>query len=179
MTDFTLLQYDGTNIGSGLGKINTLKKKYKDILGNNDLMMNLESFILSSHKIKFDFIEKMKEIYQEDDEFHFLVPVSSCDYFVHKIKGWISNEFPNSIDISDHFTERNEIDMARLEDNAEESLKQNLVISENLREQNICKIFIGDDVYSSGTSIKVYKDKIQEQFDNKIEFSFGTLIKTQ
>lgn len=178
MADFTLLEYNGNNIGSGLGKINTLKKNYKDILRNNDLMMNLETFILSSHSIKNDFIEKMKKIYEEDDEFHFLVPVSSCDYFVYKIKEWISNEFPNSVDVSDYFTEREEVDMARLGANAEESLKQSLVISEKLKEQNINKIFIGDDVYCTGTSVKVYRELIQEQFDNEIEFSFGTLIKT-
>ena len=179
MADFTLLQYNGTNISSGLGKINTLKKNYKDILRNNDLMMNLEAFILSSNKIKFDFIEKMKEIYEEEEEFHFLVPVSSCDYFVYKIKDWISNGFPNSIDISYCFTERESVDMGKLGANAEEILKQSLVISENLSELNINKIFIGDDVYSTGTSVKVYKELIQEQFDYEIEFSFGTLIKTQ
>lgn len=179
MADFTLLQYNGTNTSSGLGKINTLKKNYKDILRNNNLMMNLEAFVLSSHKIKFDFIEKMKEIYEEDDEFHFLVPVSSCDYFVNKIKDWILDGFPNSIDISDYFIERESVDMGILGTHAEEILKQSLVISEKLREKNIKKIFIGDDVFSTGTSIKVYKDKIQELFNDEIEFSYGTLIKTQ
>jgi len=178
MADFTLLEYNGTNTNLVLGKVNSLKKGYKEVMSDYNLMIALENFIKNSRSIEAEYTSKMKETFEEDEVFYYLVPVSSCNYFVNKIKEWISNEFPNSIDISDYFTEREEVDMARLGTNAEESLKQSLVISENLREQNINKIFIGDDVYSSGTSIKVYKDKIQELFNNEIEFSHGTLIKT-
>ena len=121
----------------------------------------------------------MKKIYNVEEEFHFLVPVSSCDYFVNKIKQWISNEFPNAVDISFCFTENQKIDMARLGTNAEESLTRSLVISNDLISHTISNLFIADDVYSTGTSIRVYKNKIQELFDDEIEFSYGTLIKTQ
>ncbi len=179
MADFTLLEYNGTNTNSVLGKVNSLKKGYKEVMSDYNLMIALENFIKNSRSIEAEYTSKMKETFEEDEVFYYLVPVSSCNYFVNKIKEWISNEFPNSIDISDYFTEREEVDMARLGANAEESLRQSLIISEKLKEQNINKIFIGDDVYSTGTSVKVYKELIQEQFDYEIEFSFGTLIKTQ
>ena len=179
MADFTLLEFNGANTNSVLGKVNFLKKGHKEVMRDYNLMFALENFIKKSSSIGTDYVNKMKLTFEEDEVFHYLVPVSSCNFFVNKIKDWITNEFPDAIDISDYFSEREEIEMARIVNNAEESLKQNLVISESLNEQNISKIFIGDDVYSSGTSIKVYKNKIQELFNNEIEFSHGTLIKTQ
>lgn len=179
MADFTLLEYNGTNTSSVLGKVNSLKKGYKEVMSDYNLMIALENFIKNSRSIEAEYTSKMKETFEEDEAFHFLVPVSSCNFFVNKIKDWISNEFPNAIDISDCFNESKEVDMARLGANAEENLRRDLLISDNLKGYTIKKIFIGDDVYSSGTSIKVYKDKIQKLFNNEIEFSYGTLIKTQ
>ncbi len=178
MSNFSLLEYTPEKSNSAIGKVNFLKKNCTSFK-NPNMKPYLVAFENGLEKIKKDYIIEMKKTFNEDEVFHFLVPFSSCDYFVNKIKDWISKEFPNAIDISVDFTESEQIDMARLGTNAEESLKQSLVISEKLKEQNISKIFIGDDVYSSGTSIKVYKDKIQELFNNEIEFSYGTLIKTQ
>jgi hypothetical protein len=106
MADFNLLVYDGTSNSSGLGKVNILKRNYKEILGDYNLMISLESFILNISTIKTDYVGKMKELYKDDEEFHFLIPVSSCDYFVNKIKDWITDEFSFAIDISEFFSER-------------------------------------------------------------------------
>ena len=178
MSNFTLLEYTTEKSKSALGKVNFLKKNCSSFK-NAHIKPYLVAFENGLDKIKRDYIIEMKKIYKEDETFHFLVPVSSCDYFVNKIKDWITDEFPFAIDISEFFSESEKIDVARLGINAEESLKQNLVISESLNEHNISKIFIGDDVYNTGTSIEVYKELIKEKLNDKIEFSHGTLIKIQ
>ena len=178
MLHFTLCEYTPEKSSTALGKINFLKKNctsFKD----PSIKPFLDVFENGLIKIKKDYIIEMKKIYSVEEEFHFLVPVSSCDYFVNKIKQWISNEFANAVDLSSCFTENQKIDMARLGINAEERLTMSLVISNDLISNTISKLFIADDVYSTGTSIKVYKNKIQELFNDKIEFSYGTLIKTQ
>lgn len=178
MSNFTLLEYTTEKSNSALGKVNFLKKNCGSFKDNN-IKPYLFAFENGLGKIKKDYIIEMKKIFNVDEAFHFLIPVSSCDYFVNKIKDWILNEFPNAIDISDFFNENEEVNMATLGDNAEEKLSQSLVISYNIKNNTISKLFIGDDVYSTGTSINVYKNKIQELFNNEIEFSYGTLIKTQ
>ncbi|RKS12843.1 hypothetical protein [Flavobacterium sp. 120] len=178
MSHFTLCEYSPEKSNTALGKINFLKKNCTSF-NNPSIKPFLVVFENGLGKIKGDYINEMKKIYKLEEEFYFLVPVSTCDYFVNKIKQWISNEFANAVDISSCFTENQPIDMARLGTNAEESLTRSLVISNDLINNTINKLFIADDVYSTGTSIRVYKNKIQELFNNEIEFSYGTLIKTQ
>ena len=179
MADFNLLVYDGNTNSPGLGKVNILKRNYKETLGDYYLMMSLESFILNISKIKTDYIGKMKELYKDDDEFHFLIPVSSCNYFVNKIKDWITDEFPDATDISDLFSEREKIDMARNGKGDKQKFKENIIIEEEIKDFKITKLFIGDDVYNTGTTIEVYTELIKEKLNNDIEFSFGTLVKTK
>lgn len=178
MSNFTLLEYTTEKNNFTLGKVNFLKKNCTNFK-NPSVKPFLDVFEKGIGKIKRDYIIEMKKIYNVEEEFHFLVPVSSCDYFVQKIKEWIEIEFPYAIDISDCFSENQEINMAVLADEAEQSLRQSLVISSEINNYNIIKLFIGDDVFSTGTSIRVYQELIQEKFDYDIEFSYGTLIKTQ
>lgn len=179
MADFTLFVYNGTNTNSTLGKVNFLKKRHKEVMSDYYLMIALEDFIKNSPSIEAEYISEMKEIFEEDEVFHFLVPVSSCNYFVNKIKGWILNGFVNAIDLSDLFSEREEINMARNGKGAKQNFKENIIIEDEIKDYKITKLFIGDDVYNTGTSIEVYKELITEKLNDKIEFSHGTLIKIQ
>ena len=96
MANFTLLEYNGTNTNSVLGKVNFLKKGHKEVMSDYNLMFTLENFITNSRSIGADYTNKTKAIFDENEVFHFLVPVSSCNYFVNKIMEWITNEFNNA-----------------------------------------------------------------------------------
>ena len=178
MSNFTLLEYTTEKSKSALGKVNFLKKNCSSFK-NAHIKPYLVAFENGLDKIKRDYIIEMKKIYKEDETFHFLVPVSSCDYFVNKIKDWITDEFPFAIDISEFFSEREEIDMARNGKGAKQNFKENIIIEDEIKDYKITKLFIGDDVYNTGTSIEVYTELIKEKLNDKIEFSHGTLIKTQ
>jgi len=181
MTDFYLHKYTtNESISSGIVAPHKYRHPLIKKMGKQQDCIN--AWAKDKRKIIADYITKLKEIYSTNDAFMLFTPPTMTRIFIDDIIDGIVNEFPNAIDLTKVFCKKENVSFgdAKYNDYTNEQLMEFIDIdTEKLKSvdwNKIEKIFITDDVYASGKTIKLTKHIIKRILDKEFEIKSGVIL---
>ncbi len=156
MLDFYLHAYkqdNGTNAFNAPHKYRFALKKGL----NKDLC--LRAWNIGKYEVMRQLNEKINTFINDDECFGFIIPPSKTHIFIDDIRKYILETFPLAVDLSDCFSKTKSFDAGASEDQlSDQELKDIFKLDGSLYEsknkEGLNTIFILDDVYAKGNTIK-------------------------
>ena len=180
MIDFYLHKYTrNESISSGI--VAPHKYRHPLIIKIGKQQDCINAWEKDKKKIIADYITKLKEIYSTNDVFMLFTPPTKTRIFIDDVIDGIVNEFPNAIDLTKVFCKKENVSFgdAKYDDYTNEQLIEFIDIdTKKLKsiDNKIEKIFITDDVYASGKTMKLTKHLIKIIFDKEFEIKSGVIL---
>ncbi|MGE0567430.1 MAG: hypothetical protein AB7O73_05735 [Bacteroidia bacterium] len=182
MPDFYLHKYTAEeSMHSGI--VAPHKYRHQTIIRGGLQNTVLGAWKKDKEKIVSRYVNDMLKFYNKEDVFLVIVPASNTKVFTDDILEGVQKFFPNCRYIGECFTKKEDVSFgdARFKDHSIEELLNYI----NVNEEEIMKIdsprekiFIIDDVYSSGKSIDLLIHLIRTHISPKSDIKSGVILTT-
>lgn len=175
MVDFSLHKYKGG------GSTNSYNKPHKYRIAKKS-GMDLTYLVWDyseKKKILEEYIKRMELILNKNEYFHLFNPPTDTKIFLNEIIEAIKFHYPNVIDLSYCFEKNNQYSLTIDNNRSIEELIPLVTINKSHLQRidfNIKKIFIADDVYSTGRSVDLTSRLITEFVSKELECHVGVIL---
>jgi hypothetical protein len=181
--NFTLIDnITATSVTDGLSVVHKLKNpNILRISSLEQIGMMERLWAIDKKKNLQNFVAKLLDTFQAEDEFLILIPPTHRNQFTAPLKEFILDAFPNAIDVSTFFHKKQGVSFGTppYSNMKLNELIQFINVDEEFNNHaNINRILIADDVYSQGKTMNVLEIIIQERIANA-EIIGATLIRTR
>jgi len=169
----------GVNVYSAVHKLKNINNYPNYQVGQVELMNKL--WETDKGRVFNKFKNKMLEYFSKEEIFYLLIPPTERTQFTQPLRESILHNFPNCIDLTNHFTKQNGVSFgtppySEMEIN---ELAEYITISNDLIfDENITRVLIADDTYSQGKTMDVLESILMSCNEN-LELKAGTIIRTQ
>lgn len=182
MVDFYLHKYNGFE---SITKALVAPHKYRHpvIINMGQQKDCLKAWNNDKKTIIRNYISKLKEIYKTDDCFLLFSPATQTRIFIDDLIEGITDEFPHVINLSTVFIKKESISFGdeKFKNYTNAQLAEYINVDEETLKsinRSIKKIFIVDDVYATGKSLKLTNYLIKKYIGENFEIKSGVVLKT-